>query len=158
MAPIPSEVYISDGNGRGGFEWPYGMSGHVCATGHIKDPVSLVEKSRASSCPVGRFPLKPPLTHYLTIVFCLITACPVTLLVWVLCSLTNDCNTVAGFKSPSHANVTPLSPWQPPLTRFRRPSPVCQILQNIFDTFRWTSALIIQDDFGKGPIAVVQQD
>ena len=32
-----------------------GMSSRVCATGHIKDPVALIEKSRAS-CPGGRFP------------------------------------------------------------------------------------------------------
>ena len=31
-----------------------GMSSCVCATGHIKDPVPLLEKSRAS-CPNGRF-------------------------------------------------------------------------------------------------------
>ena len=29
--------------------------GLVCATGHIKDPVPFLEKSRAS-CPGGRFP------------------------------------------------------------------------------------------------------
>ena len=29
------------------------MSSRVCATGHIKDPVPLIEKSRAS-CPGGR--------------------------------------------------------------------------------------------------------
>ena len=33
-----------------------GMSSHVSATGHLKDPVPLIEKSRAS-CPSGRFPL-----------------------------------------------------------------------------------------------------
>ena len=33
-----------------------GMSSRVCATGHIKDPLPLVEKSRAS-CPGGRYPL-----------------------------------------------------------------------------------------------------
>ena len=32
-----------------------GMSSRVCTTGHIKDPVPLVEKRRAS-CPGGRFP------------------------------------------------------------------------------------------------------
>ena len=31
------------------------MPRHVSVTGHIKDPVPLVEKSRAS-CPGGRFP------------------------------------------------------------------------------------------------------
>ena len=31
------------------------MSSRVCATGHIKDPVPLVTKSRASG-PSGRFP------------------------------------------------------------------------------------------------------
>ena len=31
------------------------MSSRVCADGHIKDPVQLVEKSKAS-CPGGRFP------------------------------------------------------------------------------------------------------
>ena len=31
------------------------MSSRVCATGHIKDTLPLVEKSRAS-CPGGRFP------------------------------------------------------------------------------------------------------
>ena len=30
------------------------MSGRVCVTGHIKDPVPLIEKSRAT-CPGGRF-------------------------------------------------------------------------------------------------------
>ena len=32
-----------------------GMSSRVCATGHIQDPVTLVEKSR-TLCPGGRFP------------------------------------------------------------------------------------------------------
>ena len=32
------------------------MSSHVYATGHIKDPMPLVEKSMAS-CPSGRFPV-----------------------------------------------------------------------------------------------------
>ena len=32
-----------------------GMSSRVCVTGHIKDPVPLIEKSRAS-CPGGRCP------------------------------------------------------------------------------------------------------
>ena len=32
------------------------MSSRVCVTEHIKDPVPLIEKSRAS-CPGGRFPL-----------------------------------------------------------------------------------------------------
>ena len=32
-----------------------GMSSRVCATGHVKDPVPLVKKSRAS-CPGGRSP------------------------------------------------------------------------------------------------------
>ena len=31
------------------------MSSRVCATGHVKDPVSLAEKSRAS-CLSGGFP------------------------------------------------------------------------------------------------------
>ena len=31
------------------------MYNRVCATGHIKDPVPLIEKSRAL-CPGGRFP------------------------------------------------------------------------------------------------------
>ena len=31
------------------------MSSRICATGHIKDPVPLIETSRAS-CPSGRFP------------------------------------------------------------------------------------------------------
>ena len=40
-----------------------GMSSRVCATGHIKDPVPLVEKSRAL-CPGGRH------SHlYMTVVF-----------------------------------------------------------------------------------------
>ena len=30
------------------------MSSRVCATGHMKDPMPLIEKSRAS-CPDGRF-------------------------------------------------------------------------------------------------------
>ena len=34
------------------------MSSRVCATGHVKDPVPLIEKSRAL-CPGGRF-LKMP--------------------------------------------------------------------------------------------------
>ena len=37
------------------------MSRRVCATGHIKDPVPLIEKSRAS-CPGGRFP--PSFIHF----------------------------------------------------------------------------------------------
>ena len=32
-----------------------GMPSRVCVTGHIKDPVPFIEKSRAS-CPSGRFP------------------------------------------------------------------------------------------------------
>ena len=31
------------------------MSTCVCVTGHVKDPVPLIEKSRAP-CPSGRFP------------------------------------------------------------------------------------------------------
>ena len=36
------------------------MPSRVCATWHIKDPVPLIEKSRAS-CPSGRFP--PSVIH-----------------------------------------------------------------------------------------------
>ena len=46
--PLPPEVH----------DWVIqglGMSCRVCATGHTKDPVQLIEKSRAS-CPGGRFP------------------------------------------------------------------------------------------------------
>ena len=43
----------------------FGMSIRVCATGHIKDPVSLIEKSRAS-CPGGRFP--PSFIHQVIII------------------------------------------------------------------------------------------
>ena len=38
------------GNQRPGYVQP-----RVCASGHIKDPVPLIEKSSAS-CPGGRFP------------------------------------------------------------------------------------------------------
>ena len=38
-------------------------SSHVCATGHIKDPVPLVEKSRVS-CPGGGCP--PSFIHHWT--------------------------------------------------------------------------------------------
>ena len=41
------------------------ISSHVCATGHIKDPVPLIAKSRAS-CPGGRFP--PGLIHQVIII------------------------------------------------------------------------------------------
>ena len=41
------------------------MSSRVCATGHIKDPVPLIEKSRAS-CPGGRFP--PGFIHQVIII------------------------------------------------------------------------------------------
>ena len=41
------------------------MSSRVCATGHIKDPVPLIEKSRAS-CPSGRFP--PSFIHQIIII------------------------------------------------------------------------------------------
>ena len=41
------------------------MSNRVCATGHIKDPVPLIEKSRAS-CPSGRFP--PSCIHEVIII------------------------------------------------------------------------------------------
>ena len=42
-----------------------GMSSRVCATGHIKDPVPRIEKSRAS-CPGGRFP--PSFIHQVMII------------------------------------------------------------------------------------------
>ena len=42
-----------------------GMSSRVCATGHIKDLVPLIEESRAS-CPSGRFP--PSLLHQVIII------------------------------------------------------------------------------------------
>ena len=42
-----------------------GMSSRVCATGHLKDPVPLIEKSRAS-CPSGRFP--PSCIHLVIII------------------------------------------------------------------------------------------
>ena len=41
------------------------MSSRVCATGHIKDPVQHVERSRASG-PGGRFP--PSLMHQIIII------------------------------------------------------------------------------------------
>ena len=41
------------------------MSRCVCATGHIKDPVPHIEKSRAS-CPGGRFP--PSFIHQVNII------------------------------------------------------------------------------------------
>ena len=41
------------------------MSSRVCATGHLKDPVPFVEKSRAS-CPGGRFP--PSFIHQVIII------------------------------------------------------------------------------------------
>ena len=42
-----------------------GMSSRVCATGHIKDSMSLTEKSR-ESCPGGRFP--PSFIHQVIII------------------------------------------------------------------------------------------
>ena len=42
-----------------------GMSSRVCATGHIKDPVPLIEKSRAS-CPSARFP--PSFIHQVIVI------------------------------------------------------------------------------------------
>ena len=42
-----------------------GRSSHVCVTGHVKDPVPLIEKSRAS-CPSGRFP--PSFIHQVIII------------------------------------------------------------------------------------------
>ena len=42
-----------------------GMSSRVCATGHIKDPVPLIEKSR-TSCPGGRCP--PSFIHQVIII------------------------------------------------------------------------------------------
>ena len=42
-----------------------GMSSRVCVTGHIKDPVPLIKKSRAL-CPSGGFP--PSLIHQLIII------------------------------------------------------------------------------------------
>ena len=41
------------------------MSSRVCVTGHIKDPVSLIEKSRLL-CPGGRFP--PSFIHQVIII------------------------------------------------------------------------------------------
>ena len=41
------------------------MSSRVCVAGHIKDPVPLIEKSRAS-CPSGRFP--PSFIHQVIII------------------------------------------------------------------------------------------
>ena len=41
------------------------MSSHVCATGHIQDPVPLIEKSRAS-CSCGRFP--PSFIHQVIVI------------------------------------------------------------------------------------------
>ena len=42
-----------------------GKSSRVCVTGHIKDPVSLIEKSRAM-CPGGRLP--PSFIHDVIII------------------------------------------------------------------------------------------
>ena len=42
-----------------------GMSSRVCTPGYIKDPVPLIEKSRAS-CPSGRFP--PSFIHQVIII------------------------------------------------------------------------------------------
>ena len=42
-----------------------GMSNPVCATGHIKDPVPFIEKSRPL-CPGGRFP--PSFIHQVIII------------------------------------------------------------------------------------------
>ena len=42
-----------------------GMSSRVCATGHITDPVPLIEKRRAS-CPGGRFP--PSFIHQVIVI------------------------------------------------------------------------------------------
>ena len=42
-----------------------GMSRRVCATGHRKDPVALIKKSRVS-CPSGRFP--PRFIHQVIII------------------------------------------------------------------------------------------
>ena len=41
------------------------MSTDACVTGHIKDPVPFIEKSRAS-CPGGRFP--PRFIHQVIII------------------------------------------------------------------------------------------
>ena len=41
------------------------MSSRVCATGHIKDPVPLIEKSR-ESCPGGRY--LPSFIHQVIII------------------------------------------------------------------------------------------
>ena len=42
-----------------------GMSSRVCVTGHIKDPVPLLKKSRAS-CASGRVP--PSFSHQVVII------------------------------------------------------------------------------------------
>ena len=42
-----------------------GTSSRVCATGHIKDPVSLIEKRRGL-CPGGQFP--PSFIHQVIII------------------------------------------------------------------------------------------
>ena len=41
------------------------ISSRVCATWHIRDPVSLIEKSTHASCPGGRFP--PSFIHQVII-------------------------------------------------------------------------------------------
>ena len=41
--------------------WYLGISRRVCATGHMNDPLPLVEKSRVT-CPSGRFP--PSFNHH----------------------------------------------------------------------------------------------
>ena len=55
---FPSVVHDWENNG-------FGVSIRVCATEHITDPVTLIEKSRAS-CPKGRFP--PNFIHQVIII------------------------------------------------------------------------------------------
>ena len=48
----PPQIPHANKPGYGPVYKGLGMSSRVCATGHIKDPVPLIEKSRAS-CPSG---------------------------------------------------------------------------------------------------------
>ena len=52
--------HVHDGVNKG-----LGMSSRVCTTGHIKDPVSFIEKSRAS-CTICRFP--PSFIHQVLVI------------------------------------------------------------------------------------------
>ena len=59
LRPSSLREHVKASRKRNGYTWivdihdwvnkGLGMSSHVCATGHIKDPMPLIEKNRASS-------------------------------------------------------------------------------------------------------------